>query len=95
MVHNFWLDRKVDAVPTLNRVGIRRLMVHVKQRIHFFWEEDASTHTFSSKVKDLMNQLRRRGAFCEYSLNFYEKKILVGIQMTEKTTWAYLEQELA
>jgi len=96
-VRNFWLDRKkpVDADTTpLLKVGVRRLMVYIERRTHYLWQEDASMYTFSSKVKELLDQLRRRGAFCDYNFICSEKTMVIGIQPNERVPWVYLEQEL-
>jgi hypothetical protein len=98
VVRNFWLDRKkpVDAdTTTLLRVGIRRLMLYIERRTHYLWQEDASMYTFSSKVKELLDQLRRRGAFCDYNFICSEKTMVIGIKPNERVPWVYLEQELA
>lgn len=103
VVRNFWLDRKknlaaVEQETSLSRVGIRRLGLYIQKQIQIYWHEDPSVRSFSRKMKDLLDQLRRRGACCEYTFICDEESISIGIgsfyKPNEKVSWEYLEQKL-
>lgn len=92
VVRNFWLDCKKLS---LKKFGILRIVLYVENQIHYLWQEDASMHTFSSKVKDLLDHLHRRGAFCDYNFTFSEKTIVIGLKHPSSSVPYYIEKELA
>ena len=96
VMNNFWLDRK-NLNP--DQVGFRRLITYAQKRIDYLWKEDKFKNTFSFNSKEFMDQLRRRGAFCEYELSFYENAdktatVILGVKFREECSWAYFLQEL-